>query len=180
MKEFIAVFATAIMVACSALGQTYFNVPLTPTSPSNSIVVPTNTVFHLLHVRTTDPSGALGTPGPLGITQIILAVDYPNLPTMRYAQDDTPSFSLPVLGPATANLLGSFSDTNSAVMCLVKLEAVNATPDIRGFAVQPAKSSATIALETSTNLTIWTPATNGNYSATNSARFFRMNLSVQP
>jgi hypothetical protein len=180
MKTLITTVAAAIMATCSALGQTYFNIPLTPTSPSNSVVVPTNTVFHLLHIRATDPAGANGTPGPTGITQVIFNVDYPNLPTMPYVQADAPNFSLPVLGPATVNLQAGFHDASSAIMCLVKLESVNATPDLRGFAVQPAKSSATIALETSTNLTNWAPATNGTYSATNSARFFRMNLSVQP
>jgi hypothetical protein len=179
MKTLITILAAAIMIASSALGQTYLNIPLTPASPNNSFVVPTNTVFHVLHVRTTDPSGAGAQQGG-DPTAIAFNVDYPNLPTMHYAQDDALVFSLPVLGPATVALQGIFHDTNSAVMCLVKLEAVNATPDIRGFAVQPAKSSATIALETSTNLTNWTPATNGTYSATNSARFFRMNLSVQP
>jgi hypothetical protein len=179
MKILITAVA-AIMTTLSTFGQTYINIPLTPASQNSSVVVPTNTVFHLLHIRTTDPTGAQGTPGPLGITQITFSVDYPNLATMAYAQDNTAISSLPVLGPATVNLLGSFRDTNSAAMCLIKLEAVNATPDIRGFAVQPAKSSATIALETSTNLTSWTPASNGIYSATNSARFFRMNLSVQP
>ena len=181
MKTLITVFAAATWVACSAFGQTYINIPLTPTSPSNSIVVPTNTVFHLVHVRTTDVTGVLATPGPTGTAGLTYSVDYANLPTMSYSdQDLAPYLSLPVLGPATVNLLGSFRDTNGAAMCLVMLESVNATPDLRGFAVQPAKSSAAIALETSTNLTNWTPATNGTYSATNSARFFRMNLSVQP
>jgi len=181
MKTLIIVFGAVLLIACSAFGQTYINIPLTPALPNNSIVVPTNTVFHLVHVRTTDVTGALATPGPTGTAGVTYSVDYPNLPTMSYSdQDLAPYLSLPVLGPATVNLLGSFRDTNGAAMCLVMLEPVNTTPALVGFAVQPAKNSATIALETSTNLMTWTPATNGTYGATNSARFFRMNFSVQP
>jgi len=65
-------------------------------------------------------------------------------------------------------------------MALVKFEAVNTTPAIAGFAVQPANNSVAIALETSTDLTTWSPAPNGTYGKTNLARFFRMNLSVSP
>jgi hypothetical protein len=63
---------------------------------------------------------------------------------------------------------------------IAEFDAVNTTPAIQGFGVQPANSVAQISLETSTDLKTWQTTTNGNYGLTNAARFFRMDMSISP
>ena len=160
-------WASLAFVHC-AFGQTYINVPLANTNSydaTNSIDVPTNTLFQVVGVFS-----------PQSISFSIY-VTYDSFPEMRaqYPFDNGYSKPLPIVGPAKVKLVAS-AGTNMPSMCLIKLEPVNSTPMLNGFAVQAPNNSATINLETSTNLSIWTTATNGTYEATNQARFFRMNM----
>jgi len=61
---------------------------------------------------------------------------------------------------------------------LLEFDTVNTTPSLQGYAVQPNGKTATIQLQTSSDLTNWQPATNGTYPATNSAAFYRMSLQM--
>ena len=83
----------------------------------------------------------------------------------------------PILGPATITL--SAQGTGGIAYFLLKYEAVNATLPAQGVVVQPAGTGANIALQTSTDLASWAPATNGVYSASGQNRFFRMSLTRQ-
>ena len=61
---------------------------------------------------------------------------------------------------------------------LLKMETVNTVPSLQGYAVQPNGKTATVKLQTSTDLNNWTPATNGIYPATNRAAFYRLDFQV--
>lgn len=96
---------------------------------------------------------------------------------------------IPILGPATVYFNGTFSrtgnvsnglSTNNGLVCLIgQFTQVNVTPALQGYAVQPNGKTATVQLQTSTDLTTWQTATNGTYPATNQAAFYRLKMEVQ-
>jgi hypothetical protein len=138
-----------------------------------SFTVPTNTIFKATILCET------ATP--------YLEAQYPDANTRVYvgaAMADSRTGQTPVIGPATIYLTGNLytydGTSNGTLILLAEFDAVNTSPAIQGFAVQPANSSAQIGLETSTDLKSWQTTTNGIYGLTNYARFFRMNLTVTP
>jgi len=157
MKIFILAL---LAITCRAGGQTFVNYHLTATV--TNIVVPTNTLLKIVSLSH-PPSENDG-----------CDVNYTALPNKyHYALGFTGTGLPSVLGPASI----TFYPGDRVV--LAELDVVNVQPST-GFAVQPAASGATIALETSTNLTTWDTATNGNYDGTQAARFFRLNLQMNP
>jgi len=166
-----------ILLLAAGVGraQTYVNYKLTSFAwngssyvASTNIIVPTNT---LLTVRSMGASP--------NISSAVLTLQYPGAAAI-VDSDPTTWLNYPVLGPVTGTITASSSSSsgNFANM-LVEFDTANTTPLLQGYAVQPNGRSATILLESSTNLATWTTATNGTYAATNRAMFYRLNFSVQ-
>jgi hypothetical protein len=163
MKSLIITLAVAFAVAARAQTFVNFHVPAAGTNfCAPTFCVPTNTLAKFVSFQNYYPED--------------LFFNYPSS-TNEFAFEtfgETPSPTLTVLGPAII----TFWHPGEGFV-LIELDAVNTTPAISGFAVQPSNAGASIALETSTNLTTWTAATNGVYDKDSSARFFRMDMSVQ-
>jgi hypothetical protein len=134
---------------------------------SASFNIPTNTTATLLNAQ-----------GSPNVTGIGLTIQEPGLQEVKIA-DASESENVPELGPATVTFFftSAVPDADSASF-LVRFDTVNTTPALSGFGVVPNGKTSTIALQSSTNLITWTSATNGTYAATNTAKFYRMALTV--
>lgn len=88
-----------------------------------------------------------------------------------------------VAGPATFRLYGvagAGSDSpNMACYATIKITPGAFPPD-RTVLVPPGSNSVAVAMEQSTNLRDWSPATNGIYGGSDIARFFRIKLQPAP
>jgi hypothetical protein len=201
MKTLIALLV--LLATVGSYAQTYMNFFVTTTNLT-SIVVPTNTLMTIVNIYSFPAykySGGLTGPAPYETPNLGAVITFPDTDITGisgtlsypynwfYAGEGTfyggpeylvASRNSTVLGPATVNFnyynSSPYTDYNLAL--LLKFEAVNATPAISGFAVQPPSQTASISLQTSTNLTTWTTITNAVYPATNSARFFRMDMTL--
>jgi hypothetical protein len=179
------IFLALCLCALSARSQTFVRYALTNFTGDGHgnllanvlINVPTNT---LLKATLQSDNG----------TQLSAYVQYPDVADSIFlGQSDgthpLPTIALnPVLGPAVVNVGGYVPsanvmfDPNPTGICIAEFDTVNTTPSLVGYGVVPNGHTATIALQTSTNLITWLNATNGTYPATNSAKFYRLNLQV--
>ncbi len=88
-----------------------------------------------------------------------------------------------VVGPALIEFVAVVSTNNPPpIKTSVLLESmpVNGSAWAGASLVQPAGQGASLRVESSTNLTTWQTVTNATFPATNSNRFFRTTLTVQP
>lgn len=127
---------------------------------SLNLTVPGNTLLRVLNQQSLYVKGTGAT------------IKYVNSPTMNFSLTD----KLPALGPCTLSLYATGS-VSSTITFMVQYETVNLSTYQSSF-VQPAGAAATITLQSSTNLTTWTTATNGSYPPSDNNRFFRMALTV--
>ncbi|SRR6266511_3038135 len=113
------------------------------------------------------------------ITAASATIQYPGGPALQFNLLDPVNdpINKPILGPATITL--SAQGSAGVAYFLMQYDVVNTTLPAQGVIVQPAGAGATIALQSSTNLTTWAPATNGTYSAASQNRFFRMSLTLR-
>lgn len=85
-------------------------------------------------------------------------------------------------GPATLRLYFENRTGTTAAprgRATFKITPVAFPPD-KTFIIPDGTPGATVTLETSTNLLTWTTATNGFYTGTNGAKFFRINAQRTP
>ncbi|HEY4414515.1 MAG TPA: hypothetical protein VGO57_02395 [Verrucomicrobiae bacterium] len=163
--------ALLCLLALPAAAQTYCNYTVgnsDATYPAtNQFDVPSNTLFKV--------EGMAGDYSYLDmLVQYHESTNWLYLPVCDSSA--TPIFSK-VLGPAKIQLVG-YNAEYGPVVLLASFTPVNTTPDLSGYGVQPNGRVATVALETSTNLTTWQATTNGTYAATNRAAFYRLKLEV--
>lgn len=159
MKKITAAFA--LLLCLHAPAQTFTRVSLIGTT-TNFISIPINTTAEIV--------GYQGTPAP-GIT-----ADFGNGPVpIIYSPTQTFYPSGIILGPCTLKFYGY--NTNYIGYYTVKIETVNTTPPPN--VVSPAGTTATLAVETSTNLTTWQTITNAAFPKSETHRFFRTKLIVQ-
>lgn len=155
----------SLLAACalSASAQTYFKQWFTnwsDTTCTNSFTVGTNQLATLATVAPSSLSYGL-----------LLRVTYPEGETVMGHKTASP-----ILGPCVVQSEIESIEPNPVVL-LWKLETVNTT-DAGNLAVQPAGLSATVRLQTSTNLATWQTMTNASFGPTNGNRFFRLSLSI--
>jgi hypothetical protein len=170
------ILLSLVLLAGVARGQTYVNYFLTSFpnvggafTCTTNIAIPTNTTAKVLDFQVT-----------ANITNASVFMQYPGQPAMAPSTDPSQVLGIPVLGPATATITAkAVTGSGNCMAVLVEFEPVNTTPALQGFAVQPNGHSATIALQSSSNLVNWVTATNGTYPATNRATFYRMSFTVQ-
>lgn len=82
------------------------------------------------------------------------------------------SKGLAISGPAMLHL----RSYNTNTKCFVTFKITpDAFPPDKTFIIPDGTPGATVTLECSTNLLTWTTATNGFYTGTNGAKFFRIN-----
>jgi hypothetical protein len=95
----------------------------------------------------------------------------------NFMADDSTRINYPAcyLGPSSL-IFGQVSSFNG--FAVIKFETVNTTPSLQGYGVQPNGKAATVEMQTSSDLTTWTTATNGTYPATNSAAFYRLKMQI--
>ena len=164
----LALFAVITFACLSVHAQTFVNyvVPNSGLNYSTNVVVPTNTIAKILDFNYTG-----------SLTSAVVTLTYAGVPSFTSVY---PAWlNTPVMGPVTLNLtVKSQTASGNALFLLAQFDVVNTTPELAGFAVQPNGKTASIKLETSTNLTTWITATNGTYPATNRAQFYRMNFNV--
>ena len=164
----LAVLAGVSFACLSVHAQTFVNyvIPNSGLSYSTNVVVPTNTIAKIVDFNYTG-----------SLTSAVGTLTYAGAPSFTSVY---PAWlNTPVMGPVMLNLtVKSQTASGNAFFLLAEFDAVNTTPELAGFAVQPNGKPASITLETSTNLTTWATATNGTYPATNRAQFYRMNFNV--
>lgn len=173
MKKLIAL-ACLLTLAQIASAQTYENLYLTQFNyaagvyvASTNIVIPTNVVAKILNLAASDAvnSGSIN-------------VQYAGQPIIT-SSDPSQWVNWPLMGPCTVTIsAASTSASGNFAVALAQFQTVNTTPNLQGYAVQPNGKTATVAMESSTNLINWASATNGTYSATNRAQFYRLKMSV--
>jgi len=159
-----------ITFACLCVhAQTFVNyvIPNSGLNYSTNVIVPTNTIAKIVDFNYTG-----------SLTSAVVTITYTGTPS--FASVYPAWLNTPIMGPVTLNVtVKSQTPTGNAFFALAEFDAVNTTPELAGFAVQPNGKTASINLESSINLTTWVIATNGTYPATNSAQFYRMNFNVQ-
>lgn len=133
-----------------------------------NILVPANTLLKIVTVQ--DRSSE----------NLNLNVVYPDstnvFPLPIYSNFGSTTLKPEVLGPANVFV---YAYPGQEGFITGEITAVNVTPAVTGFAVQPSNIGASVTLESSTNLVTWSSATNGVYDKSTSSRFFRLNLQVR-
>ena len=84
---------------------------------------------------------------------------------------------LTMKGPATVRLIGNLADT--IAFCALKITPESFPPD-KTLIIPADTTGATVALECSMDLLSWQTATNGFYTGTNGAKFFRIRADRAP
>jgi hypothetical protein len=164
----LALLAIVAFACLCGQAKTFVNyiVPNSGLNYSTNVIVPTNTIAKIVNFNY---AGSL--------TSAVVTITYAGTPT--FASVYPAWLNTPIMGPVTLNVaVKSQTPTGNAFFALAEFDPVNTTPQLAGFAVQPNGKTASITLESSTNLTTWTTATNGTYPATNRAQFYRMNFNV--
>jgi hypothetical protein len=82
-----------------------------------------------------------------------------------------------IAGPAVVRLRTTTAMQQS--FCTLKISPASFPPS-QTLIIPPGTNQVSISLECSTNLLSWLPATNGLYSDTNSAKFFRIKAQPMP
>lgn len=135
---------------------------------TTNITVATNTLLTFPNVQ-----------GTTNITGFAFAFQFPGLSTITEYPQDATFYSTPVLGPCTINCtVNASSASGTAALLLARFDNVNGNAVPGGSLVQPAGFTATVSLQTSTNLTTWTTITNASYAKTNSNRFFKTSITI--
>ena len=113
----------------------------------------------------------------LGGGGFVWKVQYPESSQWCYLWGNTSSGTpSTVVGPCTIQLVCTSINNNSpTAFFILQTAPVNVSPAPIGV-VQPLSQTVTVALQSSTDLTSWSTATNGVYGGTDSYRFFRVNL----
>jgi hypothetical protein len=174
MKTILA-FAAAL-VAWTAGAQSYVNYRLTAFTnaapgvytAATNISIGTNVIVQLLNFQVTSV-----------LTGGTIALQYPAVPAVTLNMGTDQYLNLPLLGPCTATVrINASTNTNAFASFLVQFDTVNAAVSPGGTMVQPSGFTATIGLQTSTDLTAWNIITNASFGKTNGNRFFRMSLTI--
>lgn len=173
MKKLFASFFALLTLTTSAqtfvsykLG-TFVNVSPGVYQATTNITVATNTLLTFPNVQ-----------GTTNITGFAFAFQFPGLSTITEYPQDATFYSTPILGPCTITAtVNASSAVGTAALLLARFDNVNGTSAPGGL-VQPAGFTASVKLETSTNLTTWTTITNTSYPKTNGNRFFRTSLTI--
>lgn len=175
MKPLLGIWISLIVSSISAqttfvsykLGN-FVNVSPGVYSATTNITVATNVLLTFPNVQ-----------GTANITGFSFAFQYPGLATITENPTDFTFYSTPILGPCTITCtVNASSAANTAALLLAKFDNVNGTATPGGNIVQPAGFTATVSLQTSTNLTTWTTITNASFGKTNANRFFRTSLTI--
>jgi len=181
MKTLLTVLLLAI--AAQGRAQTYCQITVTNfnfdgryySQTTSNLDVPAGTLFTVINTYESDGNfngyGGVSAEYPQTTNQIYIQIGSLN----GYSGGEPK-----VLGPCTIHFTCDGNSSRGDIAVLIgKLETVNITPALTGYGVQPNGKTATVQLQTSTDLTTWTTATNGTYAATNSAAFYRMKLEIQ-
>lgn len=173
MKIILALLAAGIVNAnaqtfVSYKLATFVNVAPGVYSAATNITVATNVLLTFPNVQ-----------GSTNITGFAFAFQFPGLATITEYPVDASFYSTPILGPCTITCTANASSAvNTAALLLARFDSVNGTATPGGNLVQPAGFTATVSLQTSTNLTTWTTITNTSFPKTNANRFFKTSLTI--
>lgn len=172
MKIIIALLAALIVNANAQTFVSYKLASFVNVSPgvyaaTTNITVATNVLLTFPNVQ-----------GTTNITGFAFAFQYPGLGTITEYPQDYSFYSTPILGPCTITCTVYAPSASTSALLLAKFDNVNGTATPGGNVVQPAGFTATISLQTSTNLTTWNTITNASFPKTNVNRFFRMGMTI--
>lgn len=84
-----------------------------------------------------------------------------------------PPTVIQVAGPATLTVMNAFE--YEPAMATFEIQPTSFPPD-KTIILPPGTNQVYVGLESSTNLVIWSAATNGVYGSPNEARFFRIKM----
>ena len=171
LQIFLFVFA---LLAGIADAQTYINYSLNNFAlnggvytASTNILVSSNTLVQVMGTLKTD-----------NISACYITVQYNGAQTV-VKQGIGFNFiaqGSPFVGPCTMKIIATSSDNiNPEADVTVQYQTVNTAPSSVGVLQVPNKTVA-VALQSSSNLSTWTTATNGIYGGTDQYRFFRVSL----
>ena len=171
MKQlFIILFGVALLAGI-ADAQTYVNYSLKNFvlnggvyTASTNIIISSNTLVHAMSVLKTD-----------NISDRYLTVQYPGGQTV-YQEGSLIDTGSSFVGPCVVQIIATSSNnSNPEIDVTMQYTTVNTAPSSVGVLQVPNRTVA-VTLQSSSNLTTWTTATNGNYGASDQYRFFRVSM----
>lgn len=174
-NQILSIVATWVFGIVSIAADSFVNVPVTAfaqTAPgvykaSTNIVVGTNQLVRFVGIQTAG-----------GVSAVDLVIQNPGLPPVsaNWVTDDV--LNTPMLGPCTVTATATANTSaNTLALYLLQFAAVNASP-LPGAVIVPAGFTATVSLDTSTNLVDWQTMTNASFPKFSGNRFFRTSLTL--